>query len=421
MTNNIRFDLSNWLIHFFRDIDLEKDQIDFPEIMAPMDLCEDTKYPAFFMLRSAIKQLKLWSGYSYRNSKPTIYGSYPATCFTEMPIAAFIQAGRERRQKAQNMSPLALLFEKKIMYDIGARPVIYDLFPIKGEYISGNIINNKIINKDDQYRYVRFCISYRSAKSIDWTHEREWRWPFRDRTFLANYKREIHNMGIVNSYRDIPGLDLSLNIIKRIGVIVETKQQADYIMNDLVWLIDSKQIPHDKFRFIIIASNIHPNLDIISPQEVNKLIQQSIIDPLEGINLSQDDVEKYNNQFNIVVNNFNCSFIPPNNEVKEYGSCYLWLYERKHPLTRALLEKGKLHISRGGRYLVPFDSSCKTCNLQNEENKMKALSKVISKQFNIQCGYFTILGDGVFNPTEDDVPFYCDPPIENSFIYNKNF
>lgn len=90
MNNNNRFDLSNYLIHFFRNVDLDSGSpVMMPEHMGFQNLYEDTLLPAFFMLRAALRNGRLWATQSIRNNQPTIYGPCPAVCFTEMPIAAF--------------------------------------------------------------------------------------------------------------------------------------------------------------------------------------------------------------------------------------------------------------------------------------------------------------------------------------------
>lgn len=49
MKNNIRFDLSNYLIHFFRDIDLEGGNwVALPEQMGWENIYEDTFIPSFY-------------------------------------------------------------------------------------------------------------------------------------------------------------------------------------------------------------------------------------------------------------------------------------------------------------------------------------------------------------------------------------
>lgn len=113
--NSIRFDLSDWLIHFFRDIDLEgNNSIVYVEHMGWGNIAEDVNWSALFMLRCAIRSGRLWATWSFRNNVRTIYGPDPAVCFTEMPIAAFLETGEKRHRRGEAMSPFALIFPKNM-------------------------------------------------------------------------------------------------------------------------------------------------------------------------------------------------------------------------------------------------------------------------------------------------------------------
>lgn len=60
MDNNNRFDLSDYLIHFFRDIDLSSDSsIVMPEHMGWQNISEGEFLPAFFMLRAVLRNGRL--------------------------------------------------------------------------------------------------------------------------------------------------------------------------------------------------------------------------------------------------------------------------------------------------------------------------------------------------------------------------
>src|SRR5688572_14341225 len=111
--NNIRFDLSPFLIHFFRRLDFAKADANFtPENWGPGEIVEDAAVTAFFLLRNAIRLQRLWATWSMRNGRRTVYGPHPAVCFTDMPIAAFIEAGEKRAAKGEAMSPIALVLPK---------------------------------------------------------------------------------------------------------------------------------------------------------------------------------------------------------------------------------------------------------------------------------------------------------------------
>ena len=130
MLNNIRYDLSDWLIHFFRDVSPYSDSgIDLPEHLGWSNILEDNgkPIPALFMLRCAIRHQRIWATWAYRGGKRTIYGYRPAVCFTEMPIAAFFEAAEIRSIRGQHISPYAIIINKRQMAQAGALPVIYGL------------------------------------------------------------------------------------------------------------------------------------------------------------------------------------------------------------------------------------------------------------------------------------------------------
>jgi hypothetical protein len=98
--NSIRFDLSDHLIHFFRAVNSE--HADCPTLPQDWDaesLTEDTGLSPFFMLRCAVRQARLWATWSFRNGRRTIYGPNPAICFTEMPLAAFLESAQQLDRK----------------------------------------------------------------------------------------------------------------------------------------------------------------------------------------------------------------------------------------------------------------------------------------------------------------------------------
>jgi hypothetical protein len=123
--NTRRFDLSDRLIHFFRALDLDYGPgFTTPETWGPGDLAEDTKFSPFFLLRNAVRCERLWATWSVRNGRRTIYGPDPAVCFTDMPLAAFIEAGETRSARGEAMSAYGLLLPKTAIHGLGARSVI---------------------------------------------------------------------------------------------------------------------------------------------------------------------------------------------------------------------------------------------------------------------------------------------------------
>ena len=102
MQNNERFDLSDYLIHFFRDVDLESGSyIHFPEYLGFNNICEDLKCSALFLMRCTLRNHKLVASWSYRNGKRSIYGYDPAICFTDMPLAAFYKQVKKEKPEVK--------------------------------------------------------------------------------------------------------------------------------------------------------------------------------------------------------------------------------------------------------------------------------------------------------------------------------
>ena len=182
VSNSYRFDLSDRLIHFFRDIDTSSDSApSMPEHFAFNNFVEGEKYPAFLLLRTAIRMHRLWATWSVRENVRTIYGPRPAVCFSEMPLAAFLESSRKRETEDRKMSSYGLTFNKVGLHDRGANPVIYGLTNRHAQMPNGKDGGQRLINEDllpleEQYRYVTYAPA--PGVWIDWTHEREWRWPF---------------------------------------------------------------------------------------------------------------------------------------------------------------------------------------------------------------------------------------------------
>jgi hypothetical protein len=101
----MRFDHTNWLIHFVRDRIPEQELIgqDEDEMMffAGGELSNrelEADAAAFSVLQTILRLGGLLPGYSFREGRTTIYGGKPAVCATEMPIYSFSRYVRERNQ-----------------------------------------------------------------------------------------------------------------------------------------------------------------------------------------------------------------------------------------------------------------------------------------------------------------------------------
>lgn len=140
-----RFDIDDWLIHFTHG-----------------NLT--TQESSFQVLQTIIQEGSIKCGWSERNGKPTIFGEYPAVCFTEMSLYSL----REyvwARQETNKIDFYGIALPKSKLFGLGARNVIYGLTNEEKEH--------KALPNEEQYRYVKTNLV---SDKPDWTHEREWRW-----------------------------------------------------------------------------------------------------------------------------------------------------------------------------------------------------------------------------------------------------
>jgi hypothetical protein len=414
MRNAYRFDLSDWLIHFFRRIDLESGKApEVPENMGFGNVNEDTKWSALFMLRCAIRQGRLWATWSHRNGVRTIYGPNPAVCFTEMPLAAFLEAGFAREARGEAMSQFALVFPKKSLFRLGANPVIYGLDNRDDPLPSGKDGEKRIIISDllperEQYRYVTYNPG--ADRPVDWSHEREWRWPYRGD--LTVFERELENYGIISKAEDFPGLDFCTDELHGMGVVVQTTEQAKWVTHDILALFDRGIVVSNHFKFILCASNFPADGRMREPAEVSRAIDESIIDLEPYYTVPQEKIDANSARFSEMVESIEKS----NKHVEsgEFGGAWLWLLDNTHELTRSLLYSGRVFVSKDRRYLASLGEFDQARGLRQREGMIRELSEAVAQEFGIECGYFSVLDSVDF----DELPFYCDNHINNRMFYN---
>ncbi len=416
--NTDRYDLSNWLIHFFRKIELEnnKNAPIIPEHFGFGNFNESGCFSPFFMLRCAIRLGRIWATWSFRRNIRTIYGPHPAICFTEMPIAAFLEASHIRSKKAEAISQYGFIFPKKELFRLGANPVIYGLDKrntIIPDGKDGNkrLISPEILPLNEQYRYITY--NPISSKPIDWTHEREWRWAFRDEEILEKYEHEIKN-GFMISLDDIPYLDIyDLINSNNIGLIVDNKKEAKLIIHDIIMLIDRNIIPKDFYKFILCSSDLKSKKNIFFPNEINDAIKEAMFDISIYMDIDKSKSSGICSTFSKIVKDIDNSFDVI--EEGEFGGCWLWLLDNTHLLTRYLILDERITINNDGRYLVNLYEFNDSRGLRQREKMTKKLADKINEIYKIECGYFSVLNSDDFN----GFPFYCEDLLENSIFYNK--
>lgn len=256
-----RSDISEWVIHFVHERKPENDISSLRGVCELEGLHGDLRHPdyydsaghgrcvlpfedeneyavpedasAFQVLLKILHDGFLHSGWSYRNDVPTVYGPKSAVCFTEMPLHAFLKYADDRGRKTGLISKHAIALRRDELFAAGGRQVIYGLSSphvesdgcetgaYQGRCLS---IKDTGLGLSEQYRYV--ATSLESGKYIDWTHEREWRWPLPDDRLC------------------VPGLPLYLDgpragFFSEILVFVESAEEKRTVLNFLKTLYDS--------------------------------------------------------------------------------------------------------------------------------------------------------------------------------------
>ncbi|EDW1844958.1 hypothetical protein EK57_002896, partial [Salmonella enterica subsp. enterica] len=264
MKNNIRFDLSDYLIHFFRDVDLETgSHIYLPEHCGFNNQHHSRFIDAKYLLRLSLRSHKIFSSWSYRNGQRTVYGDSPVVCFTDMPIAAYLETGLRRLERNEKIGLYAIFLPKEQMFNYGARPVIYGLDQHNNARCSQGrngerILDESVLPLIEQYRYVTYV-----PGKIDWSHEREWRWPYRGD--IKSFLNHIEEYGIPEDIESTPGFDFKSSKIKSVGIIVPLAEDIPTVAHDILTLIDRDVIGRDTFRFIIAIDNLQSWSQISEP------------------------------------------------------------------------------------------------------------------------------------------------------------
>lgn len=190
--------------------------------------------PGFYVLKKILHDGFIHSSWSLRNMAPSIYGPKSAVCFTEMPLYALLDYAKVRGEKSGYVGNYGIAFRRNELFAAGARPVIYGLssdfketdVDENGVY-QGRLIDPSCgIGKQEQYRYVSTMLQKTKGVTIDWTHEREWRWALPDDRY------------------DVPGLPFLLSktyadFFSEIIIIVCTDEEQEDLLLHLKNLYDA--------------------------------------------------------------------------------------------------------------------------------------------------------------------------------------
>ncbi|MBR6125339.1 DUF4427 domain-containing protein [Candidatus Saccharibacteria bacterium] len=422
MLNNERYDLSDKLIHFFRSIDPEDGSM--PASLGDWgfnNIEEGGVLQPLFLLRVCIRYSVLWSTWSFRNGVRTIYGSDPAVCFTDMPLAAFFETSQKRGHKGEKISPYALFFDKKQMFQNGARPVIYGLsnecfYLPSGKDGGPRIIDEKILPLSEQYRFVAY--NPNAQPSIDWTHEREWRLPNRNSTSF--YEKEIKKYGCVEGPLFVPGMDLTSNLINDIGIIVKSKEEKEQILYDILSLIHRKEISPQKYGYIICYDDIE-NIDTIkNHNEQKKLIELSKINYNQFLNqnsiLATETIKKICDMEKQIDTDTEFA------HVDNVGKCWLWMYDFFDKKVQAMLNEGDLKVNKYGKILYKPKYISNRRDLGQQENMIEELAKHVKTELGIECGYMSVAYTGK-SYDMDSLPYFNSQDLSkrlDKLYYNYN-
>lgn len=248
-----RPDLSDWVIHFVHDRNPSVDVSQWRElllgedgrgnVLSLRDFPEGEWYeagdaPAYWVLERVLEVGYLQAGWSFRNEKATVYGPRPAVCFTEMPLSALVSYARARGDQGLVHS-YGIAVRKRQLFEHGGRPAIYGLSSphreaenSDPEVLSGPrlLADECGISTTEQYRYV--ATSLAGATWIDWTHEREWRWPL-DACIASAPGLPIWLTESEVDYSDVV-------------VIVKTAEEANRFEGKLVAARDAKRTNWDR-------------------------------------------------------------------------------------------------------------------------------------------------------------------------------
>ena len=151
-------------------------------------------------------------------------GERGAVCFQNTPLSSIAQAVYSEllqfeRTVQESGTPkiryfgAGLSFEKKYMFDQGARPVIYE----------ETSCAKKFLDKNEWWRIVKLDLSD-ADNLIDWTHEREWRVPDSFKFSLDKATLIFETSEQFNTFRDLASQNGNNHILSEIaGVVVLDK------------------------------------------------------------------------------------------------------------------------------------------------------------------------------------------------------
>ncbi|EEM1294329.1 DUF4427 domain-containing protein [Salmonella enterica subsp. enterica serovar Infantis] len=413
MKNNIRFDLSDYLIHFFRDVDLETgSHIYLPEHCGFNNQHHACFIDAKYLLRLSLRSHKIFSSWSYRNGQRTVYGDSPVVCFTDMPIAAYLETGVRRLERKEKIGLYAIVLPKEQMFNYGARPVIYGLDQHNNARCSQGRNGKRILDETalpliEQYRYVTYV-----PGKIDWTHEREWRWPYRGD--IKNFLNHIKEYGIPENIESTPGFDFKSSEINGAGIIVPFAEDILTVAHDILTLIDRGVIGRNTFKFIIAVESLQSWTQLSEPGALLSCINDNTFGFESFFDLSASKVKNYADSINDYVSElYSKKDFLNDSYAMEFGNAWVWIHDNQSQVVRALLQAGMIEVNKEGRYLLDVNLASVDWPLRRKEAFASHVAGWLKHRFDIEAGRYSVWGKDDYDaipsyetPLKDQHPFY---------------
>jgi len=367
--------------------------------------------PAGFLLRHAIRQGRLWATWSVRGGRRTIYGPRPAVCFSEMPIPAFIEASLARAAKGEKMSSYALVLPKTAIFRVGGRPVIYglsnDTWPSRGDDGGIRQFAEDALPSSEQYRYVSFDPT---KGTLDWTHEREWRWPLDQAPYEGDGSPP-------DTSDDLPGLTLDHAIMRGLGVIVGTEVEAQRIIYDILTKVDRGDISKDHYEFVLAHEAVPDWNELRDYDEMEEALASNVIALDPYFSTSMADAEVLEAQLDARASEIERKTPSDASSLYEDGGCWLWLNDNRDPLVRALVHTQRIIVSQSGKYLLQLPQIDPRRSLRQREEMISALAGELKDANGVAATYFSVLN----SKDPDEVPYYNGDRLDDHFFYNVNW
>ena len=347
----------------------------------------DEEALGYEVLKKILHDGFIHSGWSLRNMKPSIYGPKSAVCFTEMPLYALLDYAKVRGRKSGYVGNYGIAFKRNELFAAGARPVIYGL---TGDFKETDVDENGVfqgrlmdascgIGKQEQYRYVSTMLHKKKGVTIDWTHEREWRWALPDGRY------------------GVPGLPFLLaegyaDFFSEVIIIVCTDEEQDDLLMHLKNLYDAGcRNTGYEYKIKMISSAKVLSLETIAntsdidthtmkiedlPMKQMRIIPEFNVSPkliekarkaiVEANGISVRSVEEYLRK--------NPSF----DEQKGYWGFAHVCTNSISEVTQALQDAGFAKAYSSGDYYINVDEY-RTCNLELLEIGAQAAAEYLTK------------------------------------------